>query len=91
MNENIKKSRLLFEIARKQTSMAPTDVVAKNNAISSAKLVAARGDFDYNRKMAEVEIGNEMLNGKNLTDSVQSVAQYHINEYGEIERESLSL
>lgn len=74
MNENIKKSRLLFEIARKQTPMSAAQVVAGDNAVSASKLAQARGDFDYNRKMAEVEIGNEMLSGCNLQTSVSHVA-----------------
>ncbi len=75
MNENIKKSRLLFELARKQNPVTAKDVVAGDNAIAASRLIAARNDFAYSRNMAEVAIGNEMLDGKNLQSSVESVIE----------------
>ena len=85
MNENLKKARLLFELARKQTEV---EVVAGSNAMSSSRAKGARADFDYNRNMTMVRINEQMLNGENLASSVQTVASqgFVINEFGEIER-----
>lgn len=75
MNENIKKSRLLFELARKQHTMQPSQVVAGEHANAGAKLGAGRDTFSYERGMVEVEIGKEMLNGHTLQDSVSHVIE----------------
>jgi len=73
MNENIKKSRLLFELERKKHPMQPSEVVAGEHAVAGSSLSAARDTFSYERSMAEVEIGKEMLNGNSLRGSVERV------------------
>lgn len=75
MNENIKKSRLLFEIARKQHPMQPAQVVAGEHAVAGSSLSAARDTFSYERSMAEVEIGKAMLEGNSLQTSVAHVIE----------------
>ena len=75
MNESIKKARILFELGRKQFPMQPDQVVAGEHAVAGSTLGAARDTFSYERSMAEVAIGKEMLDGKTLQTSVAHVIE----------------